>query len=141
MGYVASGFWKELTIGRMLLTRPLHRYPGVHRAVIFVLAITVVSFATMSPIICVCYCSAISTSGDFKWSRLSIDGDLHAFGWGHTTENSHCVIDSDDNTWTVRKSILSVYGGMNYTMPGIKRRASSIYCSISSCGDNLIKFA
>lgn len=42
MGYIASGFWAGLTIGRMLLTRPLHRFVGVHHGVVLVLAIAIV---------------------------------------------------------------------------------------------------
>ena len=39
---IASGFWAGLTIGRMLLTRPLHRFVGVHHGVVLVLAIAIV---------------------------------------------------------------------------------------------------
>lgn len=34
VGYVASGFWGGLTIGRLCLTRPLHKYLGTRRSVI-----------------------------------------------------------------------------------------------------------
>lgn len=34
VGYVASGFWGGLTLGRLLLTKPLHKLLGARRAVI-----------------------------------------------------------------------------------------------------------
>ncbi|CUM65975.1 uncharacterized protein PRCAT00003629001 [Priceomyces carsonii] len=34
VGYVASGFWGGLTLGRLVLTRPLHKYFGSRRSVI-----------------------------------------------------------------------------------------------------------
>lgn len=37
VGYVASGFWGGLTIGRLCLTRPLHKYVGCRRSVILLL--------------------------------------------------------------------------------------------------------
>ncbi|ODV82396.1 MFS general substrate transporter [Suhomyces tanzawaensis NRRL Y-17324] len=36
VGYVASGFWAGLTIGRLVLTRPLHKSLGLRRSVIVV---------------------------------------------------------------------------------------------------------
>lgn len=32
-GYVLSGFWGGLTLGRLFLTRPLHKYVGIRRSV------------------------------------------------------------------------------------------------------------
>ena len=31
-GYIASGLWDGLTLGRLLLTRPIHKYIGLRRA-------------------------------------------------------------------------------------------------------------
>lgn len=45
VGYVASGFWGGLTLGRLLLTRPLHKYVGVRRSVIAVSLISIVLVA------------------------------------------------------------------------------------------------
>lgn len=36
VGYVAAGFWGGLTLGRVVLTRPLHKYFGARRSVIVV---------------------------------------------------------------------------------------------------------
>ena len=36
VGYVASGFWGGLTLGRLLLTKPLHKLLGARRAVIVI---------------------------------------------------------------------------------------------------------
>ncbi|KAG7195768.1 uncharacterized protein KQ657_002153 [Scheffersomyces spartinae] len=35
-GYVATGFWAGLTIGRLMITRPLHKYIGARRGVLLV---------------------------------------------------------------------------------------------------------
>lgn len=42
VGYVASGFWGGLTVGRLLLARPLHKYFGVRRSIIVVTLISLV---------------------------------------------------------------------------------------------------
>lgn len=44
-GYVASGFWGGLTLGRLLLTRPLHTRFGVRRSVLVVSIISIVLVA------------------------------------------------------------------------------------------------
>lgn len=41
VGYVASGFWGGLTIGRLVVARPAHVYLGVRRSVLIFSAITV----------------------------------------------------------------------------------------------------
>lgn len=45
VGYVASGFWGGLTLGRLLLTRPLHKYVGVRRGILSVSIISIVLVA------------------------------------------------------------------------------------------------
>lgn len=44
-GYVASGFWGGLTLGRLLLTRPLHVKFGVRRSVLVVSIISIILVA------------------------------------------------------------------------------------------------
>lgn len=41
VGYVASGFWGGLTLGRLVVARPAHVYLGVRRSVLLFSAITV----------------------------------------------------------------------------------------------------
>lgn len=41
-GYVASGLWAGLTIGRLLLTRPIHKYIGLKRGVIVISILSIV---------------------------------------------------------------------------------------------------
>lgn len=50
-GYVASGFWGGLTLGRLVLTRPLHKYLGGRRSIVVVssLAIFFVVMAWVIP--------------------------------------------------------------------------------------------
>ncbi|ODV68128.1 MFS general substrate transporter [Hyphopichia burtonii NRRL Y-1933] len=40
-GYVASGFWGGLTLGRLFVTRPLHKTLGARRSVLIVSTITI----------------------------------------------------------------------------------------------------
>lgn len=53
-GYVLSGFWAGLTLGRLLLTRPLHKSIGVRKSVfllaIFAIAMVVVSWVVPNSI-------------------------------------------------------------------------------------------
>lgn len=50
-GYVASGFWGGLTLGRLILTRPLHKYLGARRSITVAsaLAITFVVLTWVVP--------------------------------------------------------------------------------------------
>lgn len=41
-GYVASGLWAGLTLGRLLLTRPIHKYIGLRRGVFIVSVLSIV---------------------------------------------------------------------------------------------------
>lgn len=41
VGYVASGFWGGLTIGRLILTKLLHKYIGIRRGVLLVSIISI----------------------------------------------------------------------------------------------------
>ena len=41
-GYVASGLWAGLTIGRLLLTRPIHKYIGLKRGVIVISILSII---------------------------------------------------------------------------------------------------
>lgn len=41
-GYVLSGFWGGLTLGRLTLTRPLHRYVGARRSILVLAVGTIV---------------------------------------------------------------------------------------------------
>lgn len=41
-GYVASGLWAGLTLGRLLLTRPIHKYIGLKRGVIVISVLSIV---------------------------------------------------------------------------------------------------
>ena len=45
-GYVASGFWGGLTLGRLLLTKPLHKLLGARKAVIL-LSLTSICFVIL----------------------------------------------------------------------------------------------
>ncbi|EGV60751.1 MFS general substrate transporter [Yamadazyma tenuis ATCC 10573] len=45
VGYVASGFWAGLTIGRLVLTRPLHKYVGISRSIIIASLLAIVFVA------------------------------------------------------------------------------------------------
>ncbi|KAK6197510.1 major facilitator superfamily domain-containing protein [Scheffersomyces amazonensis] len=45
VGYAASGLWGGLTLGRLLLTRPLHIYLGARRGVIIVSIISIIMVA------------------------------------------------------------------------------------------------
>ncbi|KAM9895855.1 hypothetical protein OXX79_007826 [Metschnikowia pulcherrima] len=40
-GYVSSGFWGGLTLGRLFMTRPLHKYLGVRRSVNLLVVTTI----------------------------------------------------------------------------------------------------
>lgn len=40
-GYVLSGFWGGLTLGRLALTRPLHKYFGARRSIIVLSLFTI----------------------------------------------------------------------------------------------------
>lgn len=40
-GYVASGYWFGLTLGRILLTRPMHKWLGARRAIIILACATI----------------------------------------------------------------------------------------------------
>ncbi|SGZ48258.1 CIC11C00000002996 [Sungouiella intermedia] len=40
-GYVLSGFWGGLTLGRLVLTRPLHKYFGARRSIIVLTVLTI----------------------------------------------------------------------------------------------------
>lgn len=42
VGYVASGFWGGLTVGRLVVARPVHVYLGIRRSVLVLSAITVI---------------------------------------------------------------------------------------------------
>lgn len=42
-GYVSSGFWGGLTLGRLLLTRPLHKFLGVRRTLNLFISVTIVT--------------------------------------------------------------------------------------------------
>lgn len=45
VGYVASGFWGGLTIGRLVLARPAHVYLGVRRSVLLFSSLTIILVA------------------------------------------------------------------------------------------------
>lgn len=45
VGYVASGFWGGLTLGRLGLTRVLHQYIGIRRGIILVSIISIILVA------------------------------------------------------------------------------------------------
>ncbi|KAF3989895.1 hypothetical protein FT663_02465 [Candidozyma haemuli var. vulneris] len=46
-GYVSSGFWAGLTIGRLLLTRPLHKTLGLRKSII-ILALMAIGMVVLS---------------------------------------------------------------------------------------------
>lgn len=66
VGYVASGFWGGLTLGRLCLTRPCHQYVGVRRSVIVcsVLSIVLVAIVWIVPNVIV-GAVAVSLAGVF----------------------------------------------------------------------------
>ncbi|CAK7896285.1 hypothetical protein CAAN1_04S07822 [[Candida] anglica] len=41
VGYVASGFWLGLTLGRLALTRPFHKYVGARRGIIIMSVLSI----------------------------------------------------------------------------------------------------
>ncbi|KAI5957913.1 hypothetical protein CANMA_004345 [Candida margitis] len=41
-GYVASGLWAGLTLGRLILTRPIHKYIGLKRGVVVISVLSIV---------------------------------------------------------------------------------------------------
>lgn len=45
VGYVASGFWGGLTLGRLVLTRPLHKYVGARRSITMASLFSIVGVA------------------------------------------------------------------------------------------------
>lgn len=43
VGYVASGFWFGLTLGRLCLTRPFHKYVGARRGIIVMAVLSILA--------------------------------------------------------------------------------------------------